>query len=87
MLEHRDRPYHHVLLFTQADVDSGNIIYRPPQAPSHLQELYQYSFTGESLRYYMKQMFLEHKISILEWFLKNYVILKTRVTLALPSGQ
>ncbi|XP_073695623.1 extracellular matrix organizing protein FRAS1 [Garra rufa] len=45
-LEHRDKPYHHVRLFTQADVDSGNIIYRPPQAPSHLQELYQYSFTG-----------------------------------------
>ncbi|XP_042580368.1 extracellular matrix organizing protein FRAS1-like [Cyprinus carpio] len=45
-LEHRDRPYHHVRLFTQADVDSGKIIYRPPQAPSHLQELYQYSFTG-----------------------------------------
>uniref|UniRef100_A0A8C1C520 Fraser extracellular matrix complex subunit 1 n=1 Tax=Cyprinus carpio carpio TaxID=630221 RepID=A0A8C1C520_CYPCA len=44
-LEHRDRPYHHVRLFTQADVDSGKIIYRPPQAPSHLQELYQYSFT------------------------------------------
>lgn len=45
-LEHRDRPYQHVRLFTQADVDSGKIIYRPPQAPSHLQELYQYSFTG-----------------------------------------
>ncbi|RXN23492.1 extracellular matrix FRAS1-like protein [Labeo rohita] len=45
-LEHRDRPYHHVRFFTQADIDSGKIIYRPPQAPSHLQELYQYSFTG-----------------------------------------
>ncbi|XP_051540724.1 extracellular matrix organizing protein FRAS1-like [Myxocyprinus asiaticus] len=45
-VEHRDRPYHHVRLFTQADVNSGKIIYRPPQAPSHLQELYQYTFTG-----------------------------------------
>ncbi|XP_073717143.1 extracellular matrix organizing protein FRAS1 [Misgurnus anguillicaudatus] len=45
-VEHRDKPYQHVRLFTQADVDSGKIIYRPPQAPSHLQELYQYSFTG-----------------------------------------
>ncbi|XP_017560623.2 extracellular matrix protein FRAS1 [Pygocentrus nattereri] len=46
MLEHGDRPYIHVRFFTQADVDAGKIIYRPPQAPSHLQELYQYSFTG-----------------------------------------
>uniref|UniRef100_A0A8B9RD46 Fraser extracellular matrix complex subunit 1 n=1 Tax=Astyanax mexicanus TaxID=7994 RepID=A0A8B9RD46_ASTMX len=46
MLEHGDRPYTHVRFFTQSDVDAGKIIYRPPQAPSHLQELYQYSFTG-----------------------------------------
>ncbi|KAM9446229.1 extracellular matrix organizing protein FRAS1 [Clarias gariepinus] len=45
-LEHGERPYTHVRFFTQADVDAGKIIYRPPQAPSHLQELYQYSFTG-----------------------------------------
>ncbi|TSN86075.1 Extracellular matrix protein FRAS1 [Bagarius yarrelli] len=44
-LEHKERPNTHVLFFTQADVDAGKIIYRPPQAPSHLQELYQYSFT------------------------------------------
>uniref|UniRef100_A0A8C4NL64 Calx-beta domain-containing protein n=1 Tax=Eptatretus burgeri TaxID=7764 RepID=A0A8C4NL64_EPTBU len=29
-IEHADRPHHAVLLFTQADVDSGKIIYRPP---------------------------------------------------------
>ncbi|XP_061672611.1 extracellular matrix protein FRAS1 isoform X3 [Syngnathoides biaculeatus] len=43
-IEHRDRPYMAVKHFTQADVDKGKIVYRPPQAPSHLQELYQYSF-------------------------------------------
>ncbi|XP_031426498.1 extracellular matrix protein FRAS1 [Clupea harengus] len=46
MVEHRDRPYSPVRSFTQADVDAGKILYRPPTAPSHLQELYQYSFTG-----------------------------------------
>ncbi|XP_029574000.1 extracellular matrix organizing protein FRAS1 [Salmo trutta] len=44
-VEHRDRPYNSVSFFTQADVNQGQILYRPPQAPSHLQELYQYSFT------------------------------------------
>ncbi|XP_046698206.1 extracellular matrix protein FRAS1 [Silurus meridionalis] len=53
-LEHADRPYSHLRFFTQADVDTGKIIYRPPQAPSHMQELYQYSFTGlpESLNFH-----------------------------------
>ncbi|XP_030622204.1 extracellular matrix organizing protein FRAS1 [Chanos chanos] len=46
VLEHRDRPYTPVRSFTQADVNNGKIIYRPPRAPAHLQELYQYSFTG-----------------------------------------
>ncbi|KAM9823010.1 extracellular matrix organizing protein FRAS1 [Syngnathus typhle] len=45
-IEHGDRPYAAVSHFTQADVDKGKIVYRPPRAPSHLQELYQYSFTG-----------------------------------------
>uniref|UniRef100_A0A673X419 Fraser extracellular matrix complex subunit 1 n=1 Tax=Salmo trutta TaxID=8032 RepID=A0A673X419_SALTR len=46
-VEHRDRPYNQVSFFSQADVNQGRILYRPPQAPSHLQELYQYSFTGD----------------------------------------
>ncbi|KAM9742832.1 extracellular matrix organizing protein FRAS1 isoform 2-T2 [Menidia menidia] len=44
-IEHQDKPYTAVKQFTQADVNSGKILYRPPPAPSHLQELYQYSFT------------------------------------------
>nr|XP_057925745.1 extracellular matrix protein FRAS1 isoform X1 [Doryrhamphus excisus] len=61
-IEHRDRPHVAVKHFTQADVDNGKIIYRPPRAPSHLQELYQYSFIGlpESLSVYFTVSDGEH---------------------------
>uniref|UniRef100_A0A3P9GZH8 Fraser extracellular matrix complex subunit 1 n=1 Tax=Oryzias latipes TaxID=8090 RepID=A0A3P9GZH8_ORYLA len=61
-IEHRDRPYTAVMRFTQADVDNGKIIYRPPPAPAHLQELYQYSFIGlpESLSVYFTVSDGEH---------------------------
>lgn len=45
-IEHKDRPYKPVYVFTQLDVDGGKIIYRPPSTPPHLQELYPYSFAG-----------------------------------------
>uniref|UniRef100_A0AAV2MQE8 Uncharacterized protein n=1 Tax=Knipowitschia caucasica TaxID=637954 RepID=A0AAV2MQE8_KNICA len=62
VLEHRDSPYSAVSRFTQSDVDKGKIIYRPPHAPSHLQELYTYSFTGlpESLSIYFTVSDGEH---------------------------
>uniref|UniRef100_A0AAX7USN5 Fraser extracellular matrix complex subunit 1 n=1 Tax=Astatotilapia calliptera TaxID=8154 RepID=A0AAX7USN5_ASTCA len=68
-IEHRDRPYTHVQHFTQADVNNGKIIYRPPQAPSHLQELYQYSFTGlpESLSVYFTVSDGEHNTPELDF--------------------
>ncbi|KAF7657675.1 hypothetical protein LDENG_00023850, partial [Lucifuga dentata] len=61
-IEHRDKPYTAAKLFSQADVNNGKIIYRPPQAPSHLQELYQYSFIGlpESLSVYFTVSDGEH---------------------------
>lgn len=66
-LEHGERPYTHVRLFTQADVDAGKIIYRPPQAPSHLQELYQYSFTGRWLENYDEYV-RPLRLSLQFWF-------------------
>ncbi|KAJ3603631.1 hypothetical protein NHX12_028376, partial [Muraenolepis orangiensis] len=61
-IEHRAVPYQAVSFFSQADVDDGNILYRPPAAASHLQELYQYSFTGlpESLSVYFTVSDGEH---------------------------
>ncbi|XP_046872768.1 extracellular matrix protein FRAS1 isoform X2 [Hypomesus transpacificus] len=54
VVEHRDKPYRAVRSFSQEDINQGRIQYRPPPAPAHLQELYQYSFIGlpESLNVY-----------------------------------
>ncbi|XP_039614478.1 extracellular matrix protein FRAS1 isoform X1 [Polypterus senegalus] len=45
-IENIDRPNHPAEFFTQADINQGKVVYRPPMAPSHIQELYPYSFTG-----------------------------------------
>ncbi|XP_038615096.1 LOW QUALITY PROTEIN: extracellular matrix protein FRAS1 [Tachyglossus aculeatus] len=45
-VEYRDRPYSPAQSFTQADVDEGKVVYRPPPAAPHLQELMAFSFAG-----------------------------------------
>uniref|UniRef100_A0A8C4Z636 Fraser extracellular matrix complex subunit 1 n=1 Tax=Gadus morhua TaxID=8049 RepID=A0A8C4Z636_GADMO len=68
-IEHRDVPYQAVRFFSQADVDDGKILYRPPSAPAHLQELYQYSFTGlpESLNIYFSVSDGEYTTGVLDF--------------------
>ncbi|KAG9480616.1 hypothetical protein GDO78_012204, partial [Eleutherodactylus coqui] len=53
-LEHKDRPHIPVGYFTQADINVGNILYRPPRAAPHLSEIMDFSFTGlpESVNFF-----------------------------------
>ncbi|KAJ8404524.1 hypothetical protein AAFF_G00337910 [Aldrovandia affinis] len=53
IIEHMDRLHTPVNLFTQADIDDGKISYRPPPAPSHLGEIYQFSFTEIDFSIYL----------------------------------
>ncbi|XP_036384589.1 extracellular matrix protein FRAS1-like [Megalops cyprinoides] len=46
VIEHLDRPHAPVRFFTQADVDNGRILYRPPPASSHPSELHCLTFSG-----------------------------------------
>ncbi|XP_053317651.1 extracellular matrix organizing protein FRAS1 [Spea bombifrons] len=46
ILEHKDKPMSFVRHFTQADINQGNIAYRPPRAAPHLSEIMDFSFTG-----------------------------------------
>lgn len=54
IIEHRDRPHSPIQSFTQEDINQGKIMYRPPAAAPHLQEIMAYSFVGlpESVKFY-----------------------------------
>nr|XP_056711523.1 LOW QUALITY PROTEIN: extracellular matrix organizing protein FRAS1 [Euleptes europaea] len=46
VLEDRDRPLVPVKYFTQADINQGKIVYRPPTAAPHIREMMEFSFAG-----------------------------------------
>lgn len=48
IIEHRDQPHSPIRYFTQEDINQGKILYRPPAAASHLQEIMAYSFVGNA---------------------------------------
>ncbi|MBZ3891170.1 Extracellular matrix protein FRAS1 [Sciurus carolinensis] len=44
IIEHRDQPHSPIRYFTQEDINQGKIMYRPPSAAAHLQEIMAFSF-------------------------------------------
>uniref|UniRef100_A0ABM5GKG1 Extracellular matrix organizing protein FRAS1 n=1 Tax=Pogona vitticeps TaxID=103695 RepID=A0ABM5GKG1_9SAUR len=46
VVEHKDKPLFPVKYFTQADINSGKIVYRPPAAAPHMREMMEFSFAG-----------------------------------------
>ncbi|KAM8939375.1 extracellular matrix organizing protein FRAS1 [Pelodytes ibericus] len=54
ILEHKEKPLLSIRHFTQADINQGNIQYRPPRAAPHLSEIMDFSFTGlpESVNFF-----------------------------------
>ncbi|KAK7830949.1 hypothetical protein U0070_018493, partial [Myodes glareolus] len=58
IIEHRDRPHSPIQYFTQEDINQGKIMYRPPAAAPHLQEIMAYSFVGlpESVKFYFTDL-------------------------------
>lgn len=48
IIEHRDQPHSAIRYFTQEDINQGKIMYRPPAAAPHLQEIMAFSFAGNA---------------------------------------
>ncbi|KAG8515151.1 Extracellular matrix protein FRAS1, partial [Galemys pyrenaicus] len=61
-IEHKDQPHSAIRYFTQDDINQGKIMYRPPSAAPHLQELMPFSFAGlpESVKFYFTVSDGEH---------------------------
>ncbi|XP_038647741.1 extracellular matrix protein FRAS1 [Scyliorhinus canicula] len=68
-IEHSDSPFFPVTFFTQADIDNGEILYRPPAASLHAQGLFKFSFTGvpESVSFPFTVSDGEHKSPEMEF--------------------
>lgn len=62
IIEHRDQPHSPVRYFTQEDINQGKIMYRPPPAAPHLQEIMAFSFDGlpESVKFHFTVSDGEH---------------------------
>ncbi|XP_060043899.1 extracellular matrix organizing protein FRAS1 isoform X2 [Erinaceus europaeus] len=61
-IEHRDRPHVPIRYFTQEDINQGKVLYRPPLAAPHLQEIMTFSFAGlpESVKFHFTVSDGEH---------------------------
>ncbi|KAK2507745.1 hypothetical protein MC885_004162, partial [Smutsia gigantea] len=62
IIEHRDHPHSPIRYFTQEDINQGKIMYRPPTAAPHLQEIMTFSFAGlpESVKFHFTVSDGEH---------------------------
>uniref|UniRef100_A0A8C3WYZ9 Fraser extracellular matrix complex subunit 1 n=1 Tax=Catagonus wagneri TaxID=51154 RepID=A0A8C3WYZ9_9CETA len=62
VIERRDQPHAPVRYFTQEDINRGRILYRPPAAAPHLQEIRAFSFDGlpESVKFHFTVSDGEH---------------------------
>ncbi|XP_075401034.1 extracellular matrix organizing protein FRAS1 [Tenrec ecaudatus] len=62
LVEHRDQPRSPIRYFTQEDINQGKILYRPPPAAPHLQEIMAFSFAGlpESVKFHFTVWDGEH---------------------------
>ena len=54
IIEHRDQPHSPIRYFTQEDINQGKIMYRPPTAAPHLQEIMAFSFAGNAFFLYFE---------------------------------